>query len=115
MGIADELAGDDVPRSGVTDALVKALKELEKRLKQEPTNLGLRVQVAGMLREAGRSIEAVELYRSVALAYRDQGRAAQAVAVCRSILEIAPDDMACQGLLAQLQGRSSSTLPPPVG
>lgn len=88
------------------------LKELEKRLKQEPNNLGLRVQVAGMMREAGRSIEAVELYRSVAFAYRDQGRTQQAVAVCRSILEIAPDDVACQGLLSQLLNRSSSTLPP---
>lgn len=88
------------------------IKELEKRLKQEPNNLGLRVQVAGMMRESGRSIEAVELYRSVALAYRDQGRTQQAVAVCRSILEIAPDDTACQGLLSQLLHRSSSTLPP---
>ena len=88
------------------------LKELEKRLKQEPNNLGLRVQVAGMLREAGRSVEAVELYRSVAFAYRDQGRTQQAVAVCRSILEIAPEDAGCQGLLSQLLNRSSSTLPP---
>lgn len=88
------------------------LKELEKRLKQEPNNLGLRVQVAGMLREAGRSVEAVELYRSVAFAYRDQGRTQQAVAVCRSILEIAPEDAGCQGLLAQLMNRSSPTLPP---
>ena len=80
------------------------LKELEKRLEKEPSNLGLRVTVAGLLREAGRSVEAVELYRSVAIAYRDQGRPQQAIAVCRSILEIAPDDRACQGLLAQLTG-----------
>jgi hypothetical protein len=80
------------------------LKELEKRLEKEPGNLGLRVTVAGLLREAGRSVEAVELYRSVAIAYRDQGRVQQAIAVCRSILEIAPDDRACQGLLAQLTG-----------
>lgn len=79
------------------------LKELEKRLTQEPENLGLRVQVAGLMREAGRSVEAVEHYRSVAIAYRDQGRVQQAIAVCRSILEIAPDDAACQGLLASLQ------------
>ena len=78
------------------------LKDLEKRLKSEPSNLGLRVQVAGMMREAGRSLEAVELYRSVALAYRDQGRTQQAIAVCKSILEIAPEDSGCQGLLAML-------------
>lgn len=88
------------------------LKELEKRLKQEPDNFGLRVQVAGLMRESGRSVEAVELYRSVALAYRDQGRTQQAIAVCRSILDIAPDDAACQGLLAMLQGRGSPSRPP---
>lgn len=83
------------------------LKELEKRLDKEPDNLGLRVQVAGLMREAGRSVEAVELYRSVALAYRDQGRTQQAIAVCRSILDIAPEDGACQGLLAALQAPPS--------
>ncbi|HTL35727.1 MAG TPA: hypothetical protein VL326_21505 [Kofleriaceae bacterium] len=90
------------------------LKELEKRLKSEPDNLGLRVQVAGLMREAGRSIEAVELYRSVALAYRDQGRTQQAIAVCRSILEIAPEDAACQGLITMLQGRGTPSRPPPA-
>ena len=83
------------------------LKDLEKRLKQEPENLGLKVTVAGLMREAGRSTEAVELYRSVALAYRDQGRKQQAIMVCRSILEIAPDDARCIALLSQL------TLPEP--
>jgi hypothetical protein len=81
---------------------VSRLKELEKRLKTEPDNLGLRVMLAGAMREAGRSTEAVELYRSVALAYRDQGRQQQAIAVCRSILEIAPDDPGCQALLGTL-------------
>jgi hypothetical protein len=51
-----------------------------------------------------------ELYRSVALAYRDQGRAQQAIAVCRSILEIAPDDP-CRGLLATLQPPRSEPSP----
>ena len=78
------------------------LKDLEKRLKDEPENLGLRVTVAGAMREAGRQEEAVELYRSVAAAYRDQGRSQQAIAVCRSILEIAPDDIRCHALLASL-------------
>jgi hypothetical protein len=109
---AHELERDDLQSLGVPDAIVK-LKDLEKRLRSEPDNLGLRVQVAGLMREAGRSIEAVELYRSVALAYRDQGRAQQAIAVCRSILEIAPEDAACQGLLTMLQGRGTQSRPPP--
>ncbi|MEO8701666.1 MAG: cyclic nucleotide-binding domain-containing protein [Kofleriaceae bacterium] len=81
---------------------MKSLGELEKRLREEPDNLGLRVMVAGALHEAGRKDEAVELYRSVAAAYRDQGRTQQAIAVCRSILEIAPDDNRCHALLAAL-------------
>jgi hypothetical protein len=78
------------------------LRELEKRLKDEPDNLGLRVMLAGALLEAGRRADAVELYRSVAVAYRDAGRAQQAITVCRSLLELAPDDAACQALLASL-------------
>lgn len=80
----------------------QALRDLEKRLKQEPDNLGLRVALAGALHEAGRTREAIELYRSVAVSYRDQGRFQQAIAVCRSVLELAPDDEGCQTLLGQL-------------
>jgi Cyclic nucleotide-binding domain len=110
---ADELARDDVPSAGVVDAVVNAreLGALEKRLEKEPGNLPLRVTVAGALREAGRTAEAIELYRSVALAYRAQGRKQQAIAVCRSILELAPDDPACRALLGELM---DPTTPPPV-
>src|SRR4051812_36330318 len=92
------------------------LKELEQRLRSEPDNLGLRVAVAGALHEAGRRADAVELYRSVAVAYRDQGRPQQAMTVCRSILELAPDDALCQELLAALlasQAAPRAPSPPP--
>jgi hypothetical protein len=92
------------------------LKELEQRLRSEPDNLGLRVAVAGALHEAGRRADAVELYRSVAVAYRDQGRPQQAITVCRSILELAPDDALCQELLATLlanQAAPRASSPPP--
>ena len=100
-----------------------SLRDLEKRLHKEPDNLGLKVTVASLLHEAGRTAEAVELYRSVALAYRDAGRKAQAAAVCRSILELAPHDEQCHGLLASLSDprpvRSTGPLeaeePPLVG
>lgn len=78
------------------------LRDLEKRLAKEPDNLGLRVTLAGALCEAGRNADAVELYRSVAVAYRDQGRTHQALVVCRAVLEIAPGDLGCQALLAEL-------------
>ena len=79
------------------------VKELERRLRDEPGNLGLRVSLAGALREANRLPEAIELYRSVAVAYRDQGRTQQALAVCRSILELAPTDAASLALVDALQ------------
>ncbi len=78
------------------------LRDLEKRLAKEPDNLGLRVALAGALCEAGRNGDGVELYRSVAVAYRDQGRTHQALVVCRAVLEIAPGDLGCQALLAEL-------------
>jgi hypothetical protein len=78
------------------------IDELERRLRDEPSNLGLRVSLAGALHAAGRTSDAIELYRSVAIAYREQGRTLQAVAVCRSILEIAPDDPVSRALLASL-------------
>jgi cyclic nucleotide-binding protein len=89
------------------------LKELEKRLRDEPDNLGLRVMLAGVLHEAGRLGDAVELYRSVAIAYREQGRLQQAITVCRSVLEIAPDDASCQALLATMVARQQAPLGSP--
>ncbi|MEO8844119.1 MAG: cyclic nucleotide-binding domain-containing protein [Kofleriaceae bacterium] len=82
--------------------MTTSLRELEKRLAREPDNLPLRVTVAGMLRESGRAAEAVEHYRRVALAYRALGRQQQSIAVCRSILELAPTDIAIHALLAEL-------------
>ncbi|HEY1813579.1 MAG TPA: cyclic nucleotide-binding domain-containing protein [Kofleriaceae bacterium] len=89
----------------------RELGALEKRLEKEPGNLPLRITLAGHLREAGRVAEAVELYRSVAFAYQGQGRKQQAIAVCRSLLELAPDDVKCRALLAELV---DPTTPPPA-
>ena len=92
------------------------IKELEKRLRDEPENLGLRITVASALREAGRAHEAIELYRSVAIAYQDQGRTQQAIACCRSILEIAPNDERCHKLLGTLVATTQSRVAtPPKG
>lgn len=92
------------------------LKELEKRLRDEPENLGLRISLATAYREVARMSDAIELYRSVAIAYRDQGRVQQAIAVCKSLLEIAPNDTASRALLATLTPptpvRASSPHPP---
>src|SRR5262245_11297612 len=89
------------------------LKELEKRLRDELDNLGLRVLVAGALHDAGRRDDAVELYRSVAIAYRDQGRPQQAITVCRGTLGLAPDDRSCAELLAALLASQAARDEPP--
>jgi hypothetical protein len=94
---------------------VTKLRELERRLAEEPDNLGLRVALASAMRDAGRRDEALELYRSVAAAYRDQGRAMQAMAVCRSILELAPDDADCQALIADLEATRPGGAAPGLG
>src|SRR5262245_10328974 len=84
------------------------LKELEKRLRDEPDNLGLRVMVAGALHDAGRRDDAVERYRSAAIEYRDQGGPHQAITVCGSILELATNDVRCTELLAALMASQAA-------
>jgi CRP/FNR family transcriptional regulator, cyclic AMP receptor protein len=66
--------------------------DLESRLPTEPDNLGLRVTLADALCVQGRIDEAIALYRSIALAYREQGRTQLAIAVCRRLLAAAPKD-----------------------
>ncbi len=78
------------------------LDDLRRRLVGDPSNLGLRVALGGALLAEGKIPEGVELYRSVAIAYRDQGLTQQAIAVCHAVLDIAPADAMCLGMLAAL-------------
>jgi CRP-like cAMP-binding protein len=80
----------------------KALKELEKQLRKQPASLVVRIRLAALLHALGRLPEAVDLYRSVAMAYFAQGRLDQAIAVCHSLLEIAPMHQDTHLLLAEL-------------
>ena len=84
------------------------LDDLQRRLAGDPTNLGLRVALGGALLSAGRIPEGIELYRSVAIAYRDQGLTPQAIAVCHAVLDIAPTDAMSLGLLAALGERRAA-------
>jgi hypothetical protein len=81
---------------------VTPLDDLRRRLAGDPNNLELRIALAGALLAAGRLPESIELYRSVAIAYRDQGLMPQAVAVCHAVLDIAPSDALSLGMLAAL-------------
>jgi CRP-like cAMP-binding protein len=86
----------------------KAVKELDKQLRKDPNNLVLRVRLAGALVQAGQIGEAVEMYRSVAMAYYAQSRIDQAIAVCHSVLELAPDHHHTRMLLAELDQRKAA-------
>ncbi len=86
----------------------KAVKELEKQLRKDPHNLVLRIRLAGALVQVGNFGDAVEMYRSVAMAYYGQNRIDQAIAVCHSLLEIAPDHHHTRVLLAELDQRKAA-------
>jgi hypothetical protein len=81
----------------------RAVRDAERALAEEPGNLALRLRLASALRIAGRHHDALDVYRSVAVAYQREGRLLQAIAVCRSILELAPDDLETNVLLQELE------------
>lgn len=92
----------------------KAVKELDKQLRKDPGNLVLRIRLAGALYQVGRWPDAVQMYRSVAMAYQAQGRIDQAIAVCHSVLEIAPGHPETRQLLTELEVRSSARAAEPA-
>lgn len=81
----------------------RAVRDAERAAEQDPTNLSLRLRLAAALRAAGRHHDALDVYRGVAVAYQKQGRLLQALAVCRSILELAPDDLETNVLEQELE------------
>lgn len=86
----------------------KAVKDLEKQLRKDPGNLVLRIRLAAAFHAAGEMRAAVDLYRSVAMAYYQQNRIDQAIAVCHSLLEIAPDHHDTRMLLLELDSRRAA-------
>jgi hypothetical protein len=81
----------------------RQVREAERALEKEPGNLVLRLKLAAALRAANRPYDAIDVYRSVAVAYQKEGRLLQALAVCRSILELAPEDLETNVLLGELE------------
>ncbi|HKA91738.1 MAG TPA: cyclic nucleotide-binding domain-containing protein [Haliangiales bacterium] len=70
----------------------KLVKEYEQKLQRDPGNVVTRLKLAATLRELGQVGEALRQYRAVAETYHREGRLLQALAVCRSALEIDPND-----------------------
>jgi CRP-like cAMP-binding protein len=81
----------------------RQVRDAERALERDPGNLALRLRLAAALRAAGRHHDALDVYRSVAVAYQREGRLLQALAVCRSILELAPDDLETNVLHGELE------------
>jgi cAMP-dependent protein kinase regulator len=97
----------------------RSIRDLERQCKKEPDNLVVRLLLAAAYREAGRTTDAIPLYRSVASAYQRQGRRTQAVAVLRSLLELDPLDPDTRSLLAQIDQEAARpdappSMPPPL-
>ncbi|HEY2747403.1 MAG TPA: cyclic nucleotide-binding domain-containing protein [Polyangia bacterium] len=89
----------------------RRLKELAAALKAEPGSIPKRLELAAVLREAGRPAEAIDLYRGVAEAYAEDGRLVQAMAVCKGILDIDPEHRDTLEMLAILATRKSQRPP----
>jgi hypothetical protein len=70
----------------------KLVKDYEQKLQRDPGNVVTRLKLAAALRELGQVGEALRQYRAVAETYHRDGRLLQALAVCRSALEIDPND-----------------------
>ncbi|MDB4971175.1 MAG: cyclic nucleotide-binding protein [Myxococcales bacterium] len=85
----------------------RRLKELLAAVKAEPGSIPKRLELAAVLREAGRPADAIDLYRGVAEAYAEDGRLVQAMAVCKGILDIDPEHRDTLEMLAALATRKS--------
>ena len=89
----------------------RRLKELAAALKVEPGSIPKRLELAAVLREAGRPADAIDLYRGVAEAYAEDGRLVQAMAVCKGILDIDPEHRDTLEMLAVLATRKGQRPP----
>src|SRR5262245_27027731 len=92
----------------------KRVKELAEALKREPGSIPKRLELAAALRETGKPVEAIDLYRGVAEAYAEEGRLVQAMAVCKGILEMDPEHRDTLEMLADLANRRASRPPTAV-
>ena len=97
----------------------KAIKELRKQLRDDPANVVLRIRLASLLRDVGEHSEAVEHYLAVSKSYDLSGRSGQALAVCKGVLEFAPQHEQAQQIYAYLESKrqqedldAASPLPP---
>jgi cAMP-dependent protein kinase regulator len=83
----------------------KELKDLQKKVKQEPKNFYLQVKMADLLEKMGKRGEALETYRSVSEKYSQNGFLVQAIAVNKVILRLDPSQTQIHDQLAELYAK----------
>jgi CRP-like cAMP-binding protein len=88
--------------------LLRVLRDLSRRLVDNQDDLPMRMKVAEVLRQLGRTTEAVALYQSVLRGHAKAGQLAEAIAISKLILELdGGQQHAQQGLLADLYARNA--------
>ena len=83
----------------------KELKDLRKKVKQEPKNFYLQVKIADLLEKMGKRGEALEVYRNVSEKYSQNGFLVQAIAVNKVILRLDPSQSQIHDQLAELYAK----------
>jgi len=96
--------------------LEKAAELLREALEGDPKDVATRHKLAEVLRRAGRTAEAVDVYRAVADRFAHDGLLIKAIAISKTILELDPEHVETQAALADLYAKRAAvdvTRPPP--
>jgi CRP-like cAMP-binding protein len=96
--------------------LEKAADLYRDALRGDPKDVATRQKLAEVLRRAGRTAEAIEAYGAVAERFAHDGLLIKAIAISKTILELDPEHLATQAVLADLYARRAAaegTRPPP--
>ncbi len=83
----------------------KELKDLQRKIKQEPKNFYLQVKRGDLLEKMGKRSEALEAYRNVSEKYSQNGFLVQAIAVNKVILRLDPSQSQIHNQLAELYAK----------
>ena len=83
----------------------KELKDLQKKVTQEPKNFYLLVKIGDLLEKIGKRAEALEAYRNASGKYSQNGFLVQAIAVNKVILRLDPSQSTIHDQLAELYAK----------
>jgi len=88
--------------------LEKAADLYREAVRGDEKDVGTRQKLAEVLRRAGRTPEAIEVYGEVADRWARDGLLIKAIAISKTILELDPDHVATQSVLADLYARRAA-------